>query len=346
MTRASRKSLHLIGLYAISALSTVAANPGFHYRANCNCIITGGSVYRMLDQSDNGQTINLHDVRAGTTEVLAKADQSFQNVQLAPSCERFAYEQFDRTAGGMAVHVTRVSGENEYILAGAYVYTWAGSAAESDWIGFVAGEPSDGFPGFKSQGTWIMNATTGEKRQIHPEGYDLAWSEFDRSFYIWNVRDTVEVGAKVQRFDLDTMTLNNTSYHGIDISPKGTYYHTRVYDGEDFKVYTRTTNEDITPRYATQMKQVFHGDPSYWINDSKILLGSYRPMNITPKIVDFAKVETWEIEEEVVGFAGNEEKELLLLVDGKVVTRKFEDVAELIYPLPEDSKEGESNSKE
>lgn len=49
------------------------------------------------------------------------------------------------------------------------------------------------------------------------------------------------------------------------------------------------------------------------------------------------------VAEEVVGFADEEEKDLLLLIDGKVVRRGVAEVATLIYPEPEVAENAEGN---
>jgi hypothetical protein len=77
-----------------------------------------------------------------------------------------------------------------------------------------------------------------------------------------------------------------------------------------------------------------------------IVFSSNRVNKIKNRIIDFDQSEAWEVQEEVIGFADKEETQLLTLVDGKVVTRKFEDVAKLIYPLPENSDAVTTTAKE
>jgi len=172
---------------------------------------------------------------------------------------------------------------------------------------------------------------SGEQKQIHPRGHEIAWAEFDRSFYIGDWPNGTPPSPKVQRYNLKANELEETSYHGVDFSPGGTYYHTRSYEGEGLSVYLRETNENITHRYSAMLNRYFNGNPNSWLNDRMIVFGSYRRMNVKNRIIDFDRAEAWEVAEEVVGFSDKEEKQLLTLVDGKVVTRKFEDVAKLIY---------------
>jgi hypothetical protein len=214
----------------------------------------------------------------------------------------------------------------------------------ADYIAYIVGDYSEN-EGFSSKGTWLLNMETGEQRQIHDRGYDVAWAEFDQCFYIADVRNDRSLMRKVERYNIKTKNLEVTPYYGVDFSTHGTYYHTRTDEPSDLKVYLRATNENISAQYLPMFQRCFNGNPSCWLNDHMIVFPAYSKGEKS-RIVDFNRAEAWEVPERLLGFADKEEKLLLILDDGQILTRKFADAAKLIYPVPEDSEAAITRSTE
>jgi hypothetical protein len=316
-----------------------AWNPGYQLRLQCSQIITGGLEFGTVFSDYDGESIGIQNLENGVVDTVLK-DRPVRDVQLSQSCRWITYCKFDQESSKSEVRIMTRSGQYVQTLTDARFYAWGTDVVGADCIVYIVGEDSNReSEGYQSRGTWLLNMASGEKSQIHPRGQELAWAEFDRSFYIGDWPNNTPPDSKVERYNMKTKKLEETPYHGIDFSTKGTYYHTRSYEGEGLSIYVRATNEEITNRYSLMLDSYFNGSPNTWLNDSMIVFGSYARMNVKNRIVDFERAEGWEVAEETVGFTDTGKKHLLTLVDGKLVKRKFEDVAKLIYPLPDEEQE-------
>jgi WD40 repeat protein len=308
-------------------------------------MVTGGSTYHSIFPECSEKEIDVHDIQRGKKETIRSAMEPFQDIQLSLSCSWISLYQPDVSTLKDSIHIIARSGDDERVLADGRFSAWGKDSSGADCLAYIVGDYSE-LTGFESKGTWLLNMDSGEQRQIHSRGEDLAWAEYDQSFYIADFSDGPLTMPKVQRYNSTRKRLEDTPYHGVDFSPNGTYYLSRSYEGSGIKVYLRASNKDVTGQYISMLNRYFNGNPNFWLSSSMIVFSSNRVNKIKNRIIDFDQSEAWEVQEEVIGFADKEETQLLTLVDGKVVTRKFEDVAKLIYPLPENSDAVTTTAKE
>lgn len=327
--------------WGVLVLHTEAWTPGYQLRAGCGTLVTGGSDYNGGGTNAKNEIV-LHNAQTGTKETVRRLDESFIDIQLSQSCKLISVCEVGE---GLEKYTTRLlssAGAEVRTLHGARYSEWGIDSSGTEYIAYIVGDYKE-FEGVVSKGTWLLNMENGEQRQIHARGYGLAWAEFDQCFYIADASGDGSSILKVQRYDLTTKTLEETPYHGVGFSTKGTYYHTRTDSPSEFKVYLRGTNENITGRYSTMFERYFNGDPSCWLNDHMIVFPSYIPGE-SSRIIDLERTQAWEVPERLLGFADKDEKSLLILDDGSIVTRRFEDVAKLIYPVPTEDQESTSGS--
>lgn len=322
-------------LWVLLVVHSEAWTPGYQMRTECGMVVAGGADYSSVKSAENWNKFTLYHIQTGTREPVRTLDNNFQDIQLSFSCKWISVYEVVEGSEMDSVRIVTRAGETVRTLPDARFSAWGMDSTGADYIAYIVGDYSEN-EGFSSKGTWLLNVETGEQRQIHDRGYDVAWAEFDQCFYVADVRNDGSPMRNVERYNLRTKKPEETSYYGVDFSTHGTYYHTRTDDPSDLKVYLRATNENISAQYLPMFQRYFNGNPSCWLNDHMIVFPAYSEGEKS-RIIDFNRAEAWEVPERLLGFADKEEKLLLILDDGQIVTRKFEDVAKLICPLLEGS---------
>jgi hypothetical protein len=339
-----KDSFLLLLLWVVPVLHTEAWTPGYQMMGGCGTLVTGGSDYNGGLFPNSRNEIVLHNAQAGTKEIVRVLDKSFIDVHLSRSCKWISICEVGGDSEKYTTRIITSAGEDVRSLPGARFSEWGTDSAGVEYIAYIVGDYIE-FEGIISKGTWLLNMETGEQQQIHARGYDVAWAEFDQCFYIADVRNDGSPMRKVERYGLKGKKSEETPYFGVDFSTNGTYYHTRTDEPSDLKVYLRATNKNISARYLPMFERYFNGDPSCWLNDHMIVFPAYSEGEKS-RIIDFNRAEAWEVPERLLGFADKDEKSLLILEGGQIVTRNFEEVAKLIYPVPEGPEVAKTNATE
>jgi len=302
---------------------------GHHIRSDCGLAVTAESALRVTQQPGDGRTVTLHDISSGRSRTVIREDLQNYEVMLSPSCRYIAYRTYDPKTESADLHVVTLTGEKLVSRQNVFRHFWGKGYDGEEIIAYIAGTRWD------SQGTWLVNVETGVSRKVFEEGHDLDWSPFDRSFYVWNVIARGDF-SEVQRVDTKTWESTNTPFHGIHFSPGGTYYFSFVPDGDGFRLFRREFNESVPYEFVDEQGREMVFRKPIWIDDSKMVIGSDRIRKIACRIIDAATGQVWEVKEDVVGFADSDGKELLVLVDGTIEKRRFEDCATLIVPAADE----------
>ena len=328
-----------VGLFLLTWASLARSDsPGFVFRLDCGLLITGGSEFAVHYPDADRESVSLHDVKTGAVKHLLQVEDPFNDVQLSLSCRRFTYQKFNRESGEVALHIISRIGEKNRVLLDVHPYRYAwGKMGTDDCLAYITG--SDSYEtGFLSSGTWLLNLESGESWQVHPEGSEIAWSEFDQSFYLRHTSFAEVRTSEVLRIDPITREVEKTPYLGIDFSPGGTYYHTRL-DGDaglPIAFYRRAGNENISARYTALMLPKFGSNPTGWLDDSTLLFPAdrYKHPGVKCRVIDLAEQKAWDVSEYVLGLANDGETMLVITGNEKVEKRLFNESAHRVQPAP------------
>lgn len=333
-----RVALCAIGVWVLSWVPLAAQGPGIEFSKSCGLVVMGGSRYQYFTQNQSENSIYIQPLE-GERRAIYTPDARYRDVNLSPSCRLVAYLESNGEVEGADLKIISIEGREELTIPSVQTYTWGGTEATGDLMAYTTGTDYEGGLGFLPKGTWLLDVRTRSRHQIHPGGFYAAWSVFDQSFYIWQLHFmNKEPNTEVQRYSIQRKVLEKTPYQGIYFSSDGRYLYDAGFDGARFRVFTREDNVELTGPSYSALLDVGGISPGGWISNSHIVFAGYAPNKRKCWIIDLATVQKWEVEEgEAFGFADKDEKLLLILIDGQIVTRKFEDVAKLIYPVPEGS---------
>lgn len=329
--------------WMVSWVPLSAQGPGIEFSKSCNLAVMGGSLFQYAVQNRSDNSIYIQPI-GGERRPIYTPNAGFSDVSLSPSCRLVAFLESNGEAEGSDLRIISLEGHEELTIPKVQTYTWGGTEATGDLVAYTTGTDYEGGLGFLPKGTWLYDIRARSRHQIHPGGFYAAWSVFDQSFYIWQLHFiNKEPNTEVQRYSIQRKELETTPYKGIYFCPDGQYYYDAGFDGGRFRVFTREDNSELAGRF-TALLEVGGISPGGWISNSHIVFAGYIPNKRKCWIIDLTTARKWEVEGEAFGFSDEEEKELLLLVDGKVIRRSFSEVATLIYPEPEDGTGGEVTS--
>ncbi len=344
MTRIADKRENVLGRHAVlfavccwivSWVPLAAQGPGIDFSKTCSLAVMGGSLFQYAVQNQSENSIYIQPL-GGERRAIYTPNAGFSDVTLSPSCRRVAFLESNGEEEDSDLRIISLEGREVMMIPYVQTYTWGGTEATGDLIAYTTGTDYEGGLGFVPKGTWLLDIREGSRHQIHPGGFYAAWSVFDQSFYIWQLHFmNKEPNTEVQRYNIQRKELEKTPYHGIYFSRDDRYLYDAGFDGGRFRVFTREDNVELSGPSYSALLDVGGISPGGWISNSHIVFAGYAPNKQKCWIIDLDTVKKWEIEGEAFGFADEEEKELLLLVDGEVIRRSFAEVATQIYPDPE-----------
>lgn len=254
--------------------------------------------------------------------------------------------EHNRDTAAWDARLLTTAGEKRLLLPKVLRFEWGVNASGEDVLAYLAGVyPKEGESELPPNGeVWMLNMTTEERWMVHPSAFRVAWAEFDSSFYIEETYGQKQ-RVRVSHYDFENRRLEDTPYFGSTFSKGGTYYYLSEYVVARFRLYERSTNEDIAHEYAELLACLDHGliSPVGWISDTMLALGAKHSTaqgeRATQHIIDFKTKELWEVEPEIVGLTGPAGQDLIRLTKDGVIVRPFKDVAKLVYPPPIGEKE-------
>lgn len=328
--------------WVLPFIPVAAQGPGIEFSKPCGLVVMGGSLFQHATQDRSENAIYIQPL-GGERRAIYTPNAGFGDMSLSPSCRLVAFLEDNGEDEGYDLKLVSLEGREEMTIPNVQTYTWGGTEATGDLIAYTTGTDYEGGLGFLPKGTWLLDVRTKSRHEIHPGGFYAAWSVFDRSFYIWQLHFVnVEPNTEVQRYNVQRKELERTPYKGIYFSPDGRYFYNPPFDGGPFQVFTREDNAEITEQHPGLLDRNMW--PGGWISASHFVDAGYAPNKVKCRIIDLATAQKWEVEGEAIGFADKEKKNLLLLVDGKVVQRSFSEVATQTYPEPGDTDNAESDA--
>jgi hypothetical protein len=123
-----------------------------------------------------------------------------------------------------------------------------------------------------SSGTWILDLSNGQSRQVCEIGGKLHWARFDGRLYIEQREvDSSSIGV----YNFETEQLEETAYTSIDFSPEGTYYTDVDWSVGDCLLILREENLVINNAYDFLRAGSQFGYHE-WVTDDVLLFGPVR----------------------------------------------------------------------
>jgi len=313
--------------------------------SKCGVLLTGGSSFHLIDSDYDYRSLYIYDLNEDPPmrrKVYSVERDPFHHPKLSFSCEYIAFLEVNQDRSALGLRAITVAGQEKHFLPGVLSFCWGVNARGEDVLAYLAGVyPTEDESELPPSGeVWMLNIKTEERRMIHPSGFRVTWAEFDSSFYIEEVH-AEEHKIRVSRYDLANRRLEETPYLGSTFSKGGTYYYLSDYVIARFRLYERSSNEDIAHEHMELLERLDHGliSPVGWISDTMLALSSRATAvgeRATQKIIDFKSKQLWEVEPEVVGLTGPDGRDLIRLTKDGVFVRPFKDVARLVYPTPDE----------
>jgi len=288
----------------LMAGGSLFAQVGIHYDQVRDRLVFGGADFVSTSGVNREKQIMVSGLGGAYAVELYHGDGLISQLKLSPDAnyisfleyvdtddadpliatERLRYVANDGTSSTVyryrqfALHILSFDGTEVSVHQRVQRYAWS---PDSTQVACVIGDLREDKAGFVSDGVYIYNAqgpVVYQSAAIFDNALDLAWSNHDDNIYIRTDGRKNELGnqqdAAVVMFDTLNKKLVPTDYLGIHFSPQGTYYYVPSQHGSSFHLYRTADNVDIT---ANNLFLVELGDflqPSFWRNDTKLLIPS------------------------------------------------------------------------
>lgn len=147
---------------------------------------------------------------------------------------------------------------------------------------------------------WMIDLRNMEKIDLgSTDAVDIVWTEFDGKIYLDESRGIMRIDSTTHKKEL-------TEFKGLNFSTDGRYYYTVGMLPNEFKIFERETNKDITPsglvksiltsnldwnfsRWLPQQNKIIIGDKMYDKKIINVATGSIEK-TITGNMIGYNKI--------------------------------------------------------